>query len=234
MCGRLVQSSPVGLVRAAFRATGPGEEDAAPPSFNVAPSRDVLTVAGTPDGRRIGRLRWGLVPSFAKDPRQWPRAINLRAETVATKFRNLVARRRCVVPADGFYEWSGEGAERTPWLFRDPGGGLLALAAIWDRWKPAGGGELVSFAILTCAPNPLVREIHDRMPAILAGEALERWLDPAEGDPPVLAGLLVPAPTGRLEAWPVSRDVNSPRNDGPSLVRPAGPVRLTAAARPDS
>jgi putative SOS response-associated peptidase YedK len=233
MCGRLVQSSPVALVRTTFRASGPDVDDDTGPSFNVAPSGRVLTVAGTPDGRRVGRLHWGLVPSFAMDPKKGPRAINLRAETVATKFAKLVARRRCIVPADGFYEWSGEGTGRAPWFVRAPDGSLLALAAIWDRWR-RGGDELVSFAILTCAANELVREIHDRMPVILAGEALERWLDPAEDDPPTLAGLLGPASPGRLEAWPVSRDVNSPRNDAPSLVRPAGPVRLTAAARPDS
>lgn len=236
MCGRLVQSSPLELVRATFRATGLETEPAPAPRYNVAPSQDVLAVVGAPDGRRIGRLRWGLVGAREKDPKASRRPINLRSETVAARppLRELLARRRCVVPADGFYEWSGEGPARRPWHLRERSGGLLAFAGLWDRWTGAEGTDLLTVAILTGPPNDLVRAIHDRMPVILDGETLERWLDPGARDPAALAAELRPFPAERLEAFPVSRDVNSPRNDAPSLVRPEGTLRLTPLRSPAS
>ena len=220
MCGRVVQSSPVEVIRAEFRVTT-REAIESPPRYNVAPEQDVLGITGTEDGRALRWLRWGLVPFYAKERKRGPRSINARAETVATKapFRDLLVRRRCVIPADGFYEWQGEGPARTPHFIRARDGSLLALAGLWDRWRRGDEPAVETFTILTCEPNELVRPIHDRMPVILGREACEAWLDPTLADPASLLSLVGPAPATSLEAWPVSRAVNSARNDGPELVK---------------
>jgi putative SOS response-associated peptidase YedK len=233
MCGRVVQSSPVEVIRAEFRVTT-REPIEAPPRYNVAPEQDVLAVTGTEDGRALGWLKWGLVPFYAKERKRGPRSINARAETVATKapFRELLVRRRCVIPADGFYEWQGEGPSRTPHFIRARDGGLLALAALWDRWRRAEDPAIETFTILTCEPNELVRPIHDRMPVILGPDGIETWLDATLADPAPLVALLRPAPAASLEAWPVSRAVNSARNEGPELVEPIKPAVLRIVTQP--
>lgn len=228
MCGRIVRASPAEVLRAEFGAEPPADLE---PRWNVCPGTDVLAVVRAEDGsRRMAWFRWGFVPAFATDPRSGHRAVNARAETVATRpaFRQAFRRRRCLVVADGFYEWSGSGTARTPFFVRLRSGRPMGLAGLWERWEPrmpdgevaAACPPLSTCAIVTCPANALVARLHDRMPVILAGEGRERWLDPATPDP---AAVLVPCPEDWLEAWPVSRRVNSPRNDGPELVAPARP-----------
>jgi len=233
MCGRIVRSSPAEVLRAEFGAEPPADLR---PSWNVCPGTDVLAVIRAEDGtRRMGWLRWGFVPSFASDPGATPRAINARAETVAIRpaFRHAFRRQRCLVVADGFYEWQHAGTTKTPYFVRLRSGRPMALAGLWDRWQPsasAAGAEtqrppLYTCVIVTCVANALVARLHDRMPVILDAAARERWLDPACANP---GALLVPCPADELEAWPVSRRVNSPRNDGPELL---APVRIAGGAR---
>lgn len=199
-----------------------------PLRWNVAPSTELYALAVTAEGRRLGTLVWGFVPWWSPSP-QGPRAgkrpINARAETMASsrQFADSVARRRCLVVADGFYEWEPvPGVGRQPWFFSRADGQPIALAALWDRWRPrpeAGGGESLSTcAIVTTAANADMGGIHDRMPVILDLGDWDRWLDPAEHDPAAATRLAVPGDEGRLIARRVSRLVNHVANDGPELL----------------
>ena len=220
MCGRIVRSSPAEVLRAEFGAEPPPDLQA---RFNVCPGEPILAVVAGEAGRRMGWLRWGLVPPFAKDPREGMRAINARAETVATRpaFRRAFRRRRCLVVADGFYEWRRDGREKQPFFVRLRSGRPMAFAGLWERWRPPDrdAEPLVSCAIVTCAANGVVAPIHDRMPVILAPAARDAWLDPACDDP---GRLLVPCPDDVLEAWPVSSRVNRGDQDDADLVARVG------------
>jgi len=197
-----------------------------PPRFNIAPGQDAPIIAQDRDGRRMGLLRWGLVPAWADDPSVGNRMINARAETAAEKpaFRGAFKRRRCAIPADGFYEWKKSEAEgpgksrKVPyWIHREAGSPFL-MAGLWERWTPAKGTSLFTFTILTTAAAPQVAEFHSRMPVILPGSGVDRWLDPdSAGD--TLRELLQPRGEGLL-AHAVSTLVNSPRNDGPACIEP--------------
>jgi putative SOS response-associated peptidase YedK len=221
------------------------------PSWNVAPTDPVAVVLerrprGQPEGtpaRRLLRLaRWGLVPSWAKDASVGSRMINARVETVADKpaFRKAFASRRCLVPADGYYEWytpeaaadapGGRGRKgkpaKQPFFIRPRGGGVLAMAGLYELWRDRSasdtdpGAWLWTCAILTTTAEDSLGRIHDRMPMLIERERFADWLDPSRSDPAELRGLLVPAAPGRLEAYPVSTAVNSVRNNGPQLVEP--------------
>jgi putative SOS response-associated peptidase YedK len=210
----------------------------APPDYNVAPRTHVMAIRRLAEHRVLSRLRWGLVPSWADDPSIGDRMINARAESVATKpsFRRAYAKRRCIIPADGFYEWKVVGPPSTPkgrprkqpMFVHRRDGEPLAMAGLWEAWKVPegmegigdGDGWLRSCVIVTTRANGLLAPIHDRMPVVLPESSWGRWLDPDEGDPASLEGLLVPAPDEWLEAWPVSTDVNRPTNHGPELVAP--------------
>jgi putative SOS response-associated peptidase YedK len=225
MCGRfsLSDTNPVRL-RGRFDLPESTELDERP-RFNIAPTDPVLAIRRLTDGARdVGRLRWGLLPGPWAEERGGQPLINARGETVAEQpaFREAFERRRCLVPADGFYEWrTGENGKQAVWLSRADGE-LFAFAGIWAALERPGG-ELHSCAILTCAPNGDVRPIHDRMPAILAREAEAAWLDPDRA-PAALASLLRPLPDGELEVREVSDAVNDVRQDGPHLLEP--PLRL--------
>jgi putative SOS response-associated peptidase YedK len=172
----------------------------------------------------VGCMRWGLVPWFARDPKSGPRSINARAETLATNrtFREAFERRRCLVVADGFYEWRHVGKDRQPYFIRLRSRRPFGFAGVWDRWKSPAGETLLSCAIVTCAPNGLVAPIHDRMPVIVPAAERARWLEVAA---PVgeLATLLRPYPEDEMEVYPVSRRVNAPRNDDPEIIRRVEP-----------
>ena len=219
MCGRFVRSSPREVVCDEFEATAAADVDFSP-RYNICPGEPVLAVAGG-ESRRVGALRWGLVPSFAEDARGGPRAINARAETVHARpaFRDAFRRRRCLVVADGFYEWRREGSARVPFLARPQAQAPLAFAGVWERWRAPDGGELTSCAIVTCPANADLRPVHDRMPVILDRAARDRWLAP-DAEPDALRALLRPYVDGALEVYEVSRLVNSPRNDLPECLRP--------------
>jgi putative SOS response-associated peptidase YedK len=190
------------------------------PSWNIAPTQDALIVASDGEGgRKIGPLRWGLVPFWAKDPSIGNKMINARSETAAEKpaFRAAFKKRRCLVPADGFYEWEKQADGKVPHWIHMPERRPFAMAGLWERWGGEGQAPLFTFAILTTDAASDIRSIHPRMPVILPEEAWDGWLDPA-ADPSGLRSLLGPVLPGTLEAWPVSTVVNSPRNDGPDLV----------------
>ena len=202
-----------------------------PPRYNIAPTQDVLVVrreAGADprrgaSARRARLLRWGLVPSFAEDPAVGNRMINARAESVATRpaFRDSFRARRCLVPAQGFYEWKKFGRAREPWLLRLKGGATFAFAGVWDRWTK-GESVIESCALITTAANALVAPIHGRMPVLLDRAGYEAWLDP-DAKPDDLLPLLAPFPSGAMEAFPVSPRVNGTDADDADLARPVTP-----------
>jgi putative SOS response-associated peptidase YedK len=222
MCGRFALFSPEEILAAMFGLEGAGFP---PPSYNIAPSRAVAAVRIAPEGR-AGRelvlLRWGLVPSWAKDPAIGNRMINARAETAPEKpaFRSAFRRRRCLVPADGFYEWREAGARKQPYFVRMADGKPFAFAGLWERWEgPAG--EVVSCALLTTGPNDLLAPIHDRMPVILSSADYGPWLDPENQAAATLLPLLRPFPPDAMVAFPVRTLVNSPAADDPRCIEPA-------------
>ena len=192
------------------------------PSWNVAPGRDLYVVAPSRSGLRLGTMKWGLVPSWSTDPGSGPRPINARAESLLEKpmFADAVARRRCIVPADGFYEWD---RDRLPFHLASPDGTPLAFAGLWDRWSPPEGEPLLTVAVVTTAANPDVAPLHDRMPAVLPPSAWSRWLDGGEVDGGAALSVLRSPPAGTLVVRPASRSVNNVANDGPDLLVPAEP-----------
>jgi len=223
MCGRFVAATPPSVLAERFMVDEIVVDDR-PPSWNVAPTADVYAVARSRRGRRrLGTLRWGLVPSWADNPSGGARLINARAETVATNgvYRESFARRRCIVPADGFYEWQAPaepGDTKQPYFIRAVDGQALALAGLWDSWRDAEGRWLRTCTIVTTGANDVVAPLHDRMPVVLPEEAWAGWLDTSELDVRGARALLAPAPAGVLERHRVSTAVNSARNDGPELV----------------
>lgn len=203
------------------------------PRYNIAPTQDIVTVRRDGDGvRRARLLRWGLVPSFADDPSVGSTMINARAETVARKpsFREPFQKRRCLVPADGFYEWRRVGRARDPYLIKRRDGRPFAFAGVWDRWTKSGA-PLESCAILTTSANALVARIHDRMPVILDRDVYDLWLDP-DADEADLQRVLRPLPAEEMTAHPVSQRVNSAAVDDPECEKPVAepppaPVQAT-------
>ena len=223
MCGRYTLTNPdPGQMRARFGLDESAKVDDEP-RYNIAPTDPVLAVRRRDDGgRELGRLRWGLVPGrWARDRSGRP-LINARAEGIARQpaFRESFAERRCLIPADGFYEWlEDERGKRPVWISREDGG-LFAFAGLWAELpERQGDGVIHSCTIVTCEPNALVRPIHDRMPVILGPVAESRWLDPA-AEPAGLREMLGPAPDGMLVAREVGDFVNSVREDGPQLIEP--------------
>ena len=218
-CGRYTLASPGELVAELLELeTAP----ALTPRYNIAPTQESAVLRVRDGGRRLDALRWGLVPYWAAEPGIGNRLINARSETAGEKpsFRDSLRRRRCLVAADGFYEWRRHGRAKQPWLIRRPDGLPFAFAGLWDRWVPHDGEVIESFTILTTRPNELLAPLHDRMPVILPPREHARWLDPAERAPERLAPLLGPLPSGELEAFPVGTLVNSPANDEPRCVEP--------------
>lgn len=196
-------------------------------SYNVAPTDNVFAVVSRQGARRLGTLSWGLIPSWSKDASPRRRMVNLRAETVIGKqgFRRLLERRRCVIPADGFYEWKkvGDGQPKQPFFITSRDRRPLALAGLWAAWREPEDQDaewLRTCTIITTEPNELVAPLHDRMPAILSDGGWEVWLDEDEVDVELLSRLLVPCRSELLELWPVGREVNSVTNNGPRLVEP--------------
>ena len=226
MCGRYTLTVPLSNLVDFFEVLPPTFEFQ--PRFNIAPSQEVPVVAQDSRGRRIGLLRWGLVPSWAKDPSIGNRLINARSETVGEKpaFRSAFRARRCLVPADGFFEWmkteaTGGSGGKTPYWIHRADGAPFAFAGLWEKWESEDRAALHTFTILTTEAIPTVREIHPRMPVILSPAAWESWLDP-RAEFQSLSKLLRPTEVHPLRAHPVSSLVNSPRNDLPACVEPVG------------
>jgi putative SOS response-associated peptidase YedK len=192
------------------------------PRFNIAPTQPVAVIPN--DGKnRLDFFVWGLIPSWAKDPSIGNRMINARAETLLEKpsFRNAFRRRRCLVLADGFYEWRKDAHGKTPMYIRLEDGRPFGFAGLWEYWKSPDGSDVLSCTIITTQPNELMTPIHNRMPVILPEQAYPLWLESGEVDLNSLAGLLKPFTAGPMQAYPVSALVNNPKNDQPQLISPA-------------
>lgn len=199
----------------------------APPRFNIAPQTPILTVPN--DGLwQMTPMRWGLVPSWAKDASIGARMINARLETAADKpaFRTALRRRRCIIPADGFYEWKRSGNAKTPMFIHRTDDRPMGFAGLWESWTDPDGSPLLTATVLTTSPNALMAPIHDRMPVILDEARWRDWLEPGDRSIEQLLPLLSPFPPELMRAYPVSTRVNSPRNDDPSLLDPSLPQSL--------
>ena len=220
MCGRYTLRTPVEKLAEEFGFDASSVE--VPPNYNVAPTQEVAAVLAEGGQRRLELLRWGLIPSWADDPGIGSRMINARAETAPEKpsFRRAFRERRCLIPADGFYEWKRADGAKQPYYIRMREGRPFAFAGLWEAWNDDGGPEIRSCAILTTAPNALAGEIHDRMPVILPAGSYDAWLDP-EAEKEELVALLAPYPEAEMEAYRVSRFVNSPSNNDPRCIEPA-------------
>jgi putative SOS response-associated peptidase YedK len=218
MCGRYTLSTPAGRLAEEFQLDD-GAVDLTP-SYNVAPTQQVAAVLEEGGKRRLEMLRWGLVPSWADDPEIGARMINARSETAPEKpsFRRAFRSKRCLVPADGFYEWKREPGGKQPYYFHMEDGRPFAFAGLWESWEK--DGVLLSCAILTTRANSVLEGIHDRMPVILPSGAYDAWLDP-DADKDQLIDLMSPYSGDDLETYPVSRFVNSPRNNDERCIEPA-------------
>jgi putative SOS response-associated peptidase YedK len=220
MCGRYaITSSPEALRALLAYLDLPNF----PPRWNVAPTQPVPIVRLDQGQRRFALVRWGLIPSWVKDPKQFSLVFNARAEAVNDRpaFQNAMKRRRCLFPADGFYEWKKEGARSRPYFVRRRDKKPFAFAGLWESWMGPNGEEMESATIITTNANRLLRAIHERMPVIVAPDAFELWLDTANVDALTAAALLAPAPEDLLEAYEISTAVNRVANDSAKLIEPA-------------
>ena len=227
MCGRYSLIAHLGELARRFEFDGDWLTFES--AYNIAPTQDVLTVVGG-ETRRGGFMRWGLVPWWAKDLSIGSRMINARAETLAERpaFREALRHRRCLVLADGFYEWQRTGAAKRPMRVVMRSGEPFAFAGLWSVWKDPDGNRIASCAIITTTTNDLLRPVHDRMPVVLPRHMEEFWLDPDVDDPGMLASVLTPYPDDAMEAYEVSDLVNSAANDGPGVIEPfEGQLRST-------
>ena len=219
MCGRFTLTADISMLQESFPFVEMPQ--GMQPHFNIAPTQPVAVVPN--DGRnKLDFFVWGLIPSWAKDPNIGSRLINARAETLHEKpsFRTAFRRRRCLVLADGFYEWRQAERGKTPMYIRLASGKPFAFAGLWESWNSPDGSNVLSCTIITTQPNELMATIHNRMPVILPEEAYPIWLESSEADPQRLTGLLKPYPAEQMQAYPVSPLVNSPKNDLPELIRP--------------
>src|SRR5579864_5968541 len=233
MCGRYVITSPPAAIRALF---GYPEQPNFPPRYNVAPTQPIPIVRLDEGRRHFALMRWGLIPAWVKDPKTFSLLINARAESVLDKpaFRNAVRRRRCLIPADGFYEWRESAGRKQAYFVRRRDGAPFAFAGLYETWTGPNGEELDTAAIVTTNANRTLSVIHDRMPVILPAEAFDLWLDCAKVDAPTASALLVPARDNLLEGYQVSPAVNRVANDTAALIAPYVEQNENAAAAPPS
>jgi len=220
MCGRYVIISSPAAIRALF---GYPEQPNFPARYNVAPTQPVPIVRLHEGKRQFVLMRWGLIPSWVKDPKGFSLLINARVESVIDKpaFRNAMRRRRCLIPADGFYEWKDLGGRKQPYFIRlKESGGPFAFAGLWETWTGPNGEELDTAAIVTTTANRTLSAIHGRMPVILQPDTFDLWLDTAHVDPQTAAALLVPSRDDVLEAYEISPAVNRVANDSEALITP--------------
>jgi putative SOS response-associated peptidase YedK len=227
MCGRYRLSRTKNILAEHFDVE---PDDDWVPRYNIAPSQDVPVIRQHPEQpKRLGsQMRWGLIPFWAKDPSLGVKMINARAETVATKpaFRDALRKQRCLIPADGFYEWRRNGKVMTPFCFTMADDSIFAFAGIWDSWRNPESKAIETCSIITTTPNALLADIHDRMPVILPDDTYELWLDPGFNNVQELAALLVQYETKLMHRHAVSTRVNSVKNDD---ARCAEPMDVSAA-----
>jgi putative SOS response-associated peptidase YedK len=218
MCGRFSLIVDASVLAGVFEIDPPQNLR---PRFNIAPTQTIPIVrAGREQPREWAEVRWGLVPSWAKDAKIGARMINARGETVAEKpsFRSAVKTRRCLIPADGFYEWVKTDGGKQPHYIHFADGRAFAFAGLWERWHKGGDEPLDTCTIITTTPNDIVAGLHDRMPVILPPEVFTEWLEPDPLAPDRLHDLLAPHPAADMEAYPVTTHVNKPANDDPECV----------------
>lgn len=218
MCGRFASTLPPEAIARIFGTRNPLPNTAA--TWNLAPSQDAMVVRRHPDGERhLDLLKWGLLPSWTKDPAKAQRPINARSETVAISgmFKGAFAARRCIVPATAFYEWRKTGHPKQPFAFARQDSQPIAFAGLWEGLRQPSGEITRTFAIITTAANEMMRPIHDRMPVVLEPADWPVWLGEQDGNP---AALLRPPDEGVLKLWPVSPRVNRPKNDTADLLDP--------------
>src|SRR5215510_10968043 len=217
MCGRYAVTSAAEAIRTLF---GYAEQPEFPPRYNIAPTQPIAIVRLVNGKRQFALVRWGLLPSWVQDPRSFSLLINARGESVMDKpaFKAAMKYRRCLVPADGFYDWKASGTRRQPYYVRAKSGQPLAFAGLWETWIGPNGEELETAAIVTTRANRALTDIHDRMPVIVPPDAFELWLDCAHVDVETAMTLVAPAPEAALEAYEVSVAVNRTANDNPKLV----------------
>jgi putative SOS response-associated peptidase YedK len=220
MCGRYCISTAPEAIRRLFRYR---EQPNFPPRYNVAPTQPVPIVRLASGERQFALVRWGLIPAWAKDPAAFALLINARGESVNDKpaFANAMKRRRCLFPADGFYEWKTEAGGKRPYFARLKSGGPLAFAGLFETWTGPNGEEMDTAAIVTTAANAEMGQIHSRAPVIVPPEQFELWLDCGKVDAATAGALIAPAPDGSMEVYEVSGAVNRVANDSPVLVLPA-------------
>jgi len=221
MCGRFTLTATFEEIISRFDIQSFMEEELYSPSFNIAPSHSVLAVINDGKSNRMGFLKWGLVPPWAKDLSIGNKMINARAETISEKpsFRNAFKKKRCIVIADSFYEWKRhEDKTKTPMRIKLKTDELFAMAGIWEGWKSPDGKTLYTCSVITTGPNELMKDIHDRMPVILKRDDEKTWLDPAIADTTRLEPLLVPFDENEMETYEVSSLVNSPKNNSIELI----------------
>jgi putative SOS response-associated peptidase YedK len=221
MCGRFTLTLDPAEVQQAFDLSTPPPTELAP-RYNIAPSQAVAVIANGPS-RKLEFFKWGLIPSWAKDPKIGNRMINARAETLNEKpsFRTALKKRRCLILADGFYEWKKEGKTKTPMYLQLKGGEPFAFAGLWETWKSPEDEVIKSCTIITTGPNALVKKIHDRMPVILPAKAYDLWLSPDELPAEKVLPLLKPFAASQMKAVSVSPLVNNPAFDSRECIIPA-------------
>lgn len=225
MCGRFTLTGGVKLAIEEFDIDQVDLEFL--PSYNIAPTQRVAVIVDEEGRRRLVAFRWGLIPAWAKDESIGNRLINARAETIADKriFRDAFLKRRCLILADGFYEWKKEGGRKTPIYIRLNSGKPFGFAGLWEKWKSSEGEEVYTCTIITTEPNELLAQIHHRMPVILTGKFADIWLEPSlpgksREKEEMLLSLLKPYPAEEMTAYPVSPAVNNPKNNYRELVEP--------------
>ncbi len=222
MCGRYRLSRRKQVIEEHFDSVS-GEEDWTP-RYNIAPTQSVPIIRqhAKEPRRELSLVRWGLIPSWAKDASGAAKMINARSETAATlpAFRDALKSRRCIVPTDGFYEWLRSGKNKQPYCFEVDDGELFAFAGLWDRWKDPSGNWVKSCSILTTKPNAVTSTVHDRMPAILQKDDYDLWLDPGMQDTDTASDLLKPYDARLMRCYPVSMRINQVQNDDPECAQP--------------
>ena len=221
MCGRFVLTSPPQSVKETFGYT---ESPNFPPRYNIAPTQPIAVVRhGDGKDRQFALMRWGFLPTWVKDPRDFPLLINARSEEAAGKpaFRAAMRRRRCLVPADGFYEWQkAQNGKKQPFFVGPRASGPIAFAGLWETYADKEGGEIDTVAILTVAANEALAPLHHRMPVVIDTRDFDRWLDAVTFAPADIGDLLVPAADDVFDAYPISTRVNRVANDDPGLLEP--------------
>jgi putative SOS response-associated peptidase YedK len=240
MCGRYAITSAPEALRALF---GYAEQPNFPARYNIAPTQPIAVVRLVEGKREFGLVRWGFLPSWVKDPNAFTLIINARGESVCDKpaFRAAMKRRRCLIPADGFYEWQAGGrGPKQPFYIRARSGKPMAFAGLWETWEGPNGEEVDTAAIVTTRANRTLSPLHDRMPVIIAPDAFDLWLNCGEVEVSTAETLIAAAPDDLLEAYPVSTAVNRTANDNAALILPLDlsaapppkPPKAKASARP--